>query len=77
MRLVTGSHATQASADTAIRLYDYTVPRTIVTEYWYTNDNVEQDVTTVCWRQWVGRDLRSISCNQDTRSPIVEVDAPG
>ena len=36
----------QASADTAIRLYDYTVPRTIVTETWYTNDDVEQYVTT-------------------------------
>lgn len=45
----------QASADTAIRLYDYTVPRTIVTETWYTNDDVEQYVTTECWREWEGR----------------------
>ena len=45
----------QASADTAIRLYDYTVPRTIVTETWYTNDDVEQYVTTECWREWDGR----------------------
>ena len=45
----------QASADTAIALYDYALPRTIVTESWYTNDDVEQDVTTVCWREWNNR----------------------
>lgn len=45
----------QASADTAIALYDYALPRTIVTESWYTNDDVEQDVTTECWREWDGR----------------------
>lgn len=47
----------QASADTIIRLYDYTVPRTIVTETWYTNDDVEQYVTTECWREWEGTHL--------------------
>lgn len=69
----------QASADTAIRLYDYTVPRTIVTESWYTNDNVEQDVTTVCWREWEGRIWRvTFFENAGGSEPlIVEVDAPG
>lgn len=72
----------QASADTAIRLYDYTVPRTIVTESWYTNDNVEQDVTTVCWREWNGRIWCVIfdewECPSGEDGSIVfEVDAPG
>lgn len=69
----------QASADTAIRLYDYTVPRTIVTESWYTNDDVEQDVTTVCWREWEGRVWRvTFDEVPGTSEPLIrEVDAPG
>ena len=69
----------QASADTAIRLYDYTVTRTIVTETWYTNDNVEQDVTTVCWREWEGRIWRVtfFETTGGSEPLIVEVDAPG
>ena len=69
----------QASADTAIRLYDYTVTRTIVTETWYTNDNVEQDVTTECWREWEGR-IWHITFDEapGTSEPLIrEVDAPG
>lgn len=69
----------QASADTSIRLYDYTVPRTIVTESWYTNDNVEQDVTTVCWREWNNRIWR-VTFNEwsGPEEPFIfEVDAPG
>lgn len=69
----------QASADTAIRLYDYTVPRTIVTETWYTNDDVEQYVTTVCWREWEGR-VWHVTFDEapGTSEPLIrEVDAPG
>lgn len=69
----------QASADTAIRLYDYTVPRTIVTEAWYTNDDVEQDVTTVCWREWNNRIWHVIFDEvPGIGEPLIrEVDAPG
>lgn len=69
----------QASADTAIKLYDYATARTIVTETWYTNDNVEQDVTTVCWREWQGRTWHvTFDEAPGTSEPlIVEVDAPG
>lgn len=69
----------QASADTAIRLYDYTVPRTIVTEAWYTNDDVEQYVTTECWREWGDR-VWHVTFDEapGTSEPIIrEVDAPG
>lgn len=69
----------QASADTAIRLYDYTVPRTIVTEAWYTNDDVEQDVTTVCWREWNNR-IWHVTFDEvpGIGEPLIrEVDAPG
>lgn len=69
----------QASADTAIRLYDYTVPRTIVTEAWYTNDDVEQYVTTECWREWEGR-VWHVTFDEAPGSsePLIrEVDAPG
>lgn len=72
----------QASADTAIRLYDYTKPRTIVTEAWYTNDDVEQYVTTECWREWEGRvwcvifDEWEWPSGEDG-SIVFEVDAPG
>lgn len=69
----------QASADTAIRLYDYTVPRTIVTEAWYTNDYVEQYVTTECWREWKDR-VWHITFDEapGTSEPLIrEVDAPG
>ena len=69
----------QASADTAIRLYDYTKPRTIVTEAWYTNDDVEQDVTTECWREWEGR-VWHVTFDEVTGAsePLIrEVDAPG
>lgn len=69
----------QASADTAIRLYDYTVPRTIVTETWYTNDDVEQYVTTECWREWEGR-VWHVTFDEapGTSEPLIrEVDAPG
>ena len=69
----------QASADTAIRLYDYTVPRTIVTESWYTNYDVEQDVTTECWREWNNRVWRVTFFETAGGSePLIrEVDAPG
>lgn len=69
----------QASADTAIRLYDYTVPRTIVAETSYTNDDVEQYVTTVCWREWRGRVWRVtfFETAGDSEPLIVEADAPG
>lgn len=40
-----------ASADTAIKLYDYTVPRTIVQEW----ENGAIDAITECWREWEGR----------------------
>lgn len=69
----------QASADTAIRLYDYTVPRTIVTESWYTNDDVEQYVTTECWREWGDR-VWHVTFDEapGTSEPLIrEVDAPG
>lgn len=69
----------QASADTAIRLYDYTVPRTIVTESWYTNDDVEQYVTTECWREWEGC-VWHVTFDEapGTSEPLIrEVDAPG
>ena len=73
------AHHPQASADTAIRLYDYTVPRTIVTESWYTNYDVEQDVTTVCWREWNNRIWRVTFFETvgDSEPLIREVDAPG
>ena len=69
----------QASADTAIRLYDYAKPRAIVTETWYTNDDVEQDVTTVCWREWNNRIWRVTFFETvgDSEPLIIEVDAPG
>lgn len=69
----------QASADTAIALYDYTLPRTIVTESWYTNDDVEQDVTTVCWREWNNRIWRvTFDEVPGIGEPLIrEVDAPG
>ena len=69
----------QASADTAVALYDYTVPRTIVAESWYTNDDVEQYVTTECWREWEGR-VWHVTFDEDpgTSEPLIrEVDAPG
>ena len=69
----------QASADTAIRLYDYTAVRTIVTETWHANDDVEQDVTTECWREWEGRVWRvTFFETVGTSEPLIrEVDAPG
>lgn len=69
----------QASADTAIRLYDYTAARTIVTETWHTNDDVEQYVTTECWREWGDR-VWHVTFDEDpgTSEPLIrEVDAPG
>lgn len=69
----------QASADTAISLYDYTAARTIVTEAWYTNDDVEQYVTTECWREWEGR-VWHVTFDEAPggSEPLIrEVDAPG
>lgn len=69
----------QASADTAISLYDYTAARTIVTETWYTNDDVEQYVATECWREWEGR-VWHVTFDEapGTSEPLIrEVDAPG
>lgn len=46
----------KASADTAIALYDYARPRTIVIEYRYDDDYSEYGgVATECWREWNGR----------------------
>lgn len=68
----------QASADTAIRLYDYTVPRTIVQEW----ENGAIEAITECWREWNGR----IWCvifdewewpSGEDGSIVFEVDAPG
>lgn len=69
----------EANPATAIALYDYTVPRTIVTEAWYTNADAEQYVTTECWREWEGRIWRvTFFENAGGSEPlIVEVDAPG
>lgn len=69
----------EANPATAIRLYDYTVPRTIVTESWYTNDDVEQHVTTECWREWEGL-VWHVTFDEapGTGEPLIrEVDAPG
>lgn len=52
---------------------------TIVTETWYTNDDVEQDVTTECWREWEGRIWHvTFFETTGTSEPLIrEVDAPG
>ena len=55
------------------------MPRTIVTETWYTNDDVEQYVTTECWREWEGR-VWHVTFDEapGTSEPLIrEVDAPG
>lgn len=69
----------QASADTAIRLYDYQTPRIVVTQSWVTNDISDIDVETVCWREWQGRTWRVtfFETTGGSEPLIVEVDAPG
>ena len=69
----------QASADTAIRLYDYTVPRIVVTQSWITNDMSDIDVETACWRQWQDRVWRItfFETAGDSEPLIIEADAPG
>lgn len=65
-----------ASADTAIKLYDYTVLRTIVEEW----ENGAIEATTGCWREWNGRIWR-VTFDEwsfmENGSLVVEVDAPG
>ena len=67
-----------ASADTAIKLYDYTVPRTIVQEW----ENGAIEAITECWREWNGRiwcvifDEWELPSGEDG-SIVFEVDAPG
>lgn len=65
-----------ASADTAIKLYDYTVLRTIVEEW----ENGAIEATTGCWREWNGRIWRIVFDEWsfgDNGSLVFEVDAPG
>ena len=64
-----------ASADTAIKLYDYTVPRTIVEEW----ENGAIEATTGCWREWNGRIWRVtfFETTGGSEPLIIEVDAPG
>lgn len=69
-----------ASAETAIRLFDYSVPRTIVTE-WYErySDTTHADVTTECWREHEGRIWR-VQFNEEYGSAealVREASAPG
>lgn len=68
----------QASADTAIRLYDYQTPRVVVTQSG-DDDISDIDVETVCWREWQGRTWRVtfFETTGDSEPLIVEVDAPG
>ena len=65
-----------ASADTAIKLYDYTVLRTIVEEW----ENGAIEAITECWREWNGRIWR-VTFDEwsfmENGSLVVEVDAPG
>ena len=64
------------SADTAIKLYDYTVPRTIVEEW----ENGAIEALTECWREWNGRIWR-VTFDEwsfmENGSLVIEVDAPG
>lgn len=65
-----------ASADTAIKLYDYTVLRTIVEEW----ENGAIEATTGCWREWNGHIWRIVFDEWsfgDNGSLVFKVDAPG
>jgi hypothetical protein len=70
----------EANPATAITLYDYQMPRVVVTQSWVTNDISDIDVETVCWREWNGRIWR-VTFDEwsfmENGSLVVEVDAPG
>lgn len=69
----------EANPATAITLYDYQVPRIVVTQSWVTNDISDIDVETVCWREWQGRTWRVtfFETTGGSEPLIIEVDAPG